>query len=487
MKISISGDTDVGRHREHNEDSHIVLYDNGQEWLEINNTEVDISGSKGLIFAVADGMGGTNAGEIASALTVDALKEKVREIKAIPENQDQANKILNSMILFAHNKIVREAKSNKETKGMGTTIVLGWIVNNILYIAWSGDSRCYHYKRGRVASLIPFTDDHSLVWSRVKLGEITPEQARLSDDSNLILQALGDTLQSPKPDFRWTTIEKNDRILICSDGLNSMLSDIGMQQILDFGSDPTDTCQSLIKAANNAGGRDNITVILADVLEESEILSQPAITTRSAGKRWQLISIIILLLAIICAGIISLDRRYHYLKDLKVKFQKIINDKPDNRANPDKEIKTTKTISESHTNQKQSNFENINKSEEIALVEKIPLDTFEIIVTLKKIESQIEDIEKNMKDWEPGGAERDNVFYTNNVDSFLSIHNHLKRIRISIQQKAVIRKDITSSYLIDNAWISDKFLDSLESAVQREGQRFQNLIVSTKETSISPK
>ena len=179
MKISISGDTDVGRHREHNEDSHIVLYDNGQEWLEINNTEVDISGSKGLIFAVADGMGGTNAGEIASALTVDALKEKVREIKAIPENQDQANKILNSMILFAHNKIVREAKSNKETKGMGTTIVLGWIVNNILYIAWSGDSRCYHYKRGRVASLIPFTDDHSLVWSRVKLGEITPEQARL--------------------------------------------------------------------------------------------------------------------------------------------------------------------------------------------------------------------------------------------------------------------------------------------------------------------
>ncbi len=298
MKISVFGDTIVGKQRDHNEDSLLIQYDNNKQWSEINDQQIEISDSRGLIFAVADGMGGTNAGEVASAVAINTLKEKIKTIPEAIKSPDQIHRILKSIILTIHHNIVKEAKRSKENKGMGTTIVIGWILNNILYIIWIGDSRCYHYNKTKHNQLTPFSDDHSLVWSRVKSGEITDEEARLSSESNLLLQSLGDTFHDPHPDFKWIELSDNDRVLLCSDGLNSMLSTLGIQQILDFSNSTKETCQSLINSANNAGGHDNITAILIDIISKS-LTFGPAIKKRSFYKRWLLGLIAFLILAVI--------------------------------------------------------------------------------------------------------------------------------------------------------------------------------------------
>jgi serine/threonine protein phosphatase PrpC len=214
---------------------------------------------------VADGMGGANAGEVASSIAINTVKKALNSGAPFPDSAHEMEYFLHSIILDAHNSILKSSQRGVKMKGMGTTIVIGYFLRKVLYVAWSGDSRCYVYNRATCAEIYPFTDDHSLVWDRVINHEITQEQARISYDSNLILQSLGGSGQKPKPGFRWVELDDGDRILFCSDGLNSMLSAIGIQQILDLNRSPTATVNSLIKAANNAGGQDNITVIVADV------------------------------------------------------------------------------------------------------------------------------------------------------------------------------------------------------------------------------
>jgi protein phosphatase len=312
MKISVFGDTIVGKQRDHNEDAFVILCDIDRQWQEINDQQINISQSRGLIFSVADGMGGTNAGEVASAIALDAVKEKIAAIPYKIKNPDQVHKIFNSIISSINSKILNEAKKNKETKGMGTTIVLGWIFKNTLFVTWIGDSRCYHYNKSTHDQLNPFSEDHSLVWSRVKGGEITPEEARLSNESNLLLQSLGDTFQNPKPDFKWIKLSANDRILLCSDGLNSMLSSVGIQQILDFSESTKETCQSLINAANNAGGHDNITAIIVDI-NEIDPGSKSTKREKYFNKSWFKVLITLLILAFIGTGIFFLNKKNNYI------------------------------------------------------------------------------------------------------------------------------------------------------------------------------
>lgn len=276
MKLSIYGDSDVGRQRDHNEDSFIILADEENLWSEINNKTLDVSTTRGVIGVVADGMGGTNAGEVASEIAIKTVEEEIQKSVSLPETVDEIKKLMISMLLTGHKRIVKAARRSKETEGMGTTLIIVWIFNQSVFVVWSGDSRCYLYSPGEEKELRPFTDDHSLVWERVKIGEITPEEARLSEDSNLILQSLGGSYQKPEPDFKWGKIQKHDRILVCSDGLNSMLSDVGIQQILDFEKNSFRTCCSLIESANNAGGHDNITAVVMDVLEDDQAGMVPA-------------------------------------------------------------------------------------------------------------------------------------------------------------------------------------------------------------------
>jgi len=270
MKLSVYGESNDGRQRDHNEDSFLILADLEDKWTEINDSELDTTNTKGVLFVVADGMGGTNAGEVASKIAVQTVKSEFSKRESLPRDKESIRKFLVSIVHICHKKIVKEARKKSETEGMGTTIIICWIIGNKLYTTWSGDSRCYLFSPGKDQELHPLTDDHSLVWERVKKGEITSEEARLSDESNLILQSLGGGGQKPDPDFIWKNLSISDRIILCSDGLNSMLSDIGIQQIVEYENDTKRLCQSLIESANNAGGHDNITSIVIDVTDKKE-------------------------------------------------------------------------------------------------------------------------------------------------------------------------------------------------------------------------
>ena len=184
------------------------------------------------------------------------------------------------------------------------------VFENKLYTTWSGDSRCYLFSPDKDQELNPLTDDHSLVWERVKKGEINSEEARLSDESNLILQSLGGGGQKPDPDFIWNDLSISDRIIICSDGLNSMLSDIGIQQIVEYENDTKHLCQSLIESANNAGGHDNITSIVIDVTDKKEVdiiteTNEP-IKSKKHKKFWKYILAPIFILLVL-SGIYFID------------------------------------------------------------------------------------------------------------------------------------------------------------------------------------
>ena len=302
MKISFYGDTNTGRQRDHNEDSFMILCCIDNKWQEMNNTEIDLSATEGALFVVADGMGGANAGEVASDIAVKTIKEKIIANHSLPADNSEIKKLLHAMVMEGHNRIVRFSRNNDSMEGMGTTIIVGVFIKDTLFVIWSGDSRCYVYNKNTDKELTPFTDDHSLVWERVRNKQLNPEEARLSDDSNLILQSLGGVLQKPEPEFKSVRLKSDDRILFCSDGLNSMLSSIGIQQILDCKSSPRETCESLIQAANNAGGRDNITIIIADTSSEGEIITEPGKNIVESKKKKRNFLPLILFLTVIVAG-----------------------------------------------------------------------------------------------------------------------------------------------------------------------------------------
>jgi len=463
MNISISGNTDVGRKRDHNEDSFIILCDTGKQWQRSNNILLDTKDTKGVIVAVADGMGGSNAGEVASALAIETLEERVREIRSVPENPKQAEKLLNQIIQAAHNRIVKEAKRNKNTKGMGTTLVIGWIVDNTVYIAWSGDSRCYHYAKAKQDKLIPFTEDHSLVWSQVRQGEITPEQARLSEDSNLILQALGDVLQPPKPDFKWTNLELQDRILLCSDGLNSMLNDTGIQQILEYDSTSPVTSENLIKAANNAGGHDNITVIVVDVLssppeQESEIAGH--------GKKKRLTTILIgfLITALLALALILANNQYHFFNVLKRKIDTVVEKTTyKNRAKEDspQNFKRANNNIPSEVIYKPSK-DPVEKEEPDLDKELIPDSA--VIAKFRILLDSISIIRANIEEFSKPNSGQEREFYNKHRDEFNTLLIELERIGNEIKAAAFIR-DMESSYLKKE--VDSAYLKTLQEAIKK--------------------
>jgi len=446
MKISIFGDTIVGKQRDHNEDSFVILCDINKQWQEINDQQISISDSRGLIFAVADGMGGTNAGEVASAVAVNTIKEKIDTISYIIKSPEQIHKIFNSIILTIHTNILKETKKNKETKGMGTTIVLGLILKNVLYVTWIGDSRCYHYNKTTHVHLTPFSEDHSLVWSRVKSGEITPEEARLSSESNLLLQSLGDTYQHPHPDFKWIKLANNDRILLCSDGLNSMLSAIGIQQILDFSDSTKDTCQSLINASNNAGGHDNITAILVDIIE-TDTTSKSSVGDKPFNKRWSKGLVTFLVLTLIGIGAYFTDKKLNYIDDIKKKFLSIIQKDSTNTVNnkepgsttdqsdsislyPQNIIDTTTIpdLEKEPTNNKKTKV----KAGSVLNPEKVKQSLQTAMDRIKRIEIKIDSIQPNNSEYQP-------EFYLVHSKSLESILHSLDSLKNRIRGFAEIK------------------------------------------------
>ncbi len=259
--LNTFGITDVGCVREHNEDAILLLTSTDSPQNSASQSRPHL----GTVLMVADGLGGLNAGEVASRIAKEVVLERFSLLSIVPKTDQRIRKYLGNLIMEAHQAIIRHSQQDPACRGMGTTLIIAWIVRGELYTCWSGDSRAYLYHPLHQTSIRPFTDDHSLVWQMVMEGKMTAEQARVDSQSHLILQSLGEAGYPPRPSFRKSKIATGDRILVCSDGLTGMLSDEEIQHILDLCEDTEPTCHKLVEAAKKAGGRDNVSVLLADV------------------------------------------------------------------------------------------------------------------------------------------------------------------------------------------------------------------------------
>lgn len=219
------------------------------------------------LFVVADGMGGHSCGEVASAMAVESIATFFRhahvdEESTWPYAYDDAfsftaNK-LRTAISVANEKIHAHAQDHPESRGMGTTVVATAVNESTLSIAYVGDSRAYLIRDGALDLL---TSDHSWVNEQVKLGHLSGDEAARHPFRNVITKALG-TRDEAQPDLRDLEIRPGDRVLLCTDGLNSMLDDATILATASSEPEPSALCKKLVDLANEAGGEDNITVIV---------------------------------------------------------------------------------------------------------------------------------------------------------------------------------------------------------------------------------
>ena len=235
--------TDTGMVRDNNEDSVALDPDNH-------------------VAILADGMGGYNAGEVASAMATTFVRSELGRWLAEGGSQASAREIKRAMEICidnANRSIFNAANSQPQYAGMGTTLVMGVFQDARTLIGHVGDSRCYRLRGGNFVQL---TRDHSLLQEQLDAGLITPEQAQYATHKNLVTRALGveDTVLLEVNEFR---VEDGDLYLLCSDGLSDMLSDERMAAVLVTAGTLEEKANALVDAANDGGGRDNISVILA--------------------------------------------------------------------------------------------------------------------------------------------------------------------------------------------------------------------------------
>lgn len=270
MQMRTSGLTDTGRARSNNEDSYVI---------------------EEPLLVVADGMGGAAAGEVASSVTVETIASAFRDKTDI--SAEHAQVLLEKAILAADDTIHKMAAKNTDQAGMGTTVVAAVKYDDRVLIGFVGDSRAYcisgtvetgHEPQTQASaadaptvmlkkvddqsgkpvtsSIKRLTQDHSVVMNLVSAGVITEEDIRSHPLRNRITKCVG-SLGDLRPDFLWFTPEDGDILLLCSDGLWEMVHEDIMLAVVKSSSTPFEMCKRLIAAANDAGGHDNITVIIA--------------------------------------------------------------------------------------------------------------------------------------------------------------------------------------------------------------------------------
>jgi protein phosphatase len=240
LELRPFGLTDAGKVRQNNEDALLV----GE-------------GEDETLFVVADGIGGFEAGEVASSLAVDVLKD-------LPPGES-----FRAAIGEANRRIVAAGRGDEKLSGMGTTVVAirfgGTQGEPVAEVAHVGDSRAYLMRGG---DMKPITEDHSLVAELVRSGDLTRDQAAEHPQKNLITRALGAD-EEVDVDTAVLSVEAGDRVLLCSDGLSDMVSEAGISEILaQSPDDPERAARGLLSAALDAGGNDNITVVVVDVMEQ---------------------------------------------------------------------------------------------------------------------------------------------------------------------------------------------------------------------------
>ncbi len=259
VRVKLFARTDVGQVREHNEDNFLVadLTRRSRGLLEANRATT--VGPQGAVFAVCDGMGGAAAGEIASQLAVDIIYERLVEgLDERPVKRDELARRLVRAVEAAGLRIFHEAKADRSRRGMGTTVTAAALVDEMLFFAQVGDSRGYIL---RGDTLVQLTRDQSLVNQLIEAGQLTEEEAETFEHNNIILQALG-TSDTVQVDLTYAEVRQGDVLLLCSDGLSGMVRFEEIREVLRSSTEPLEICKALTERANQAGGHDNITVIV---------------------------------------------------------------------------------------------------------------------------------------------------------------------------------------------------------------------------------
>lgn len=269
LTYKIAAMTDVGLVRTNNEDNLCVISNLDQKGSTWKNNEVCNLGTRGALLVVADGMGGMNAGEVASEIAVSVVKARFTDdIDRVDLNSDESIvKFMNDSIVIADNTIKSEGKHRPEAKGMGTTIVIAWLLAGKLYVSWCGDSRAYLYNPHR--GLVQISKDHSYVQDLVDKGIVKPEDAFDFPESNVITRCLSHSSMKAVPDNLSSPyiVGEGDIILLCTDGLCGMIRDNEIADVMAaHTTDMSECVECLIEAAKVAAGADNVTVCLCQIM-----------------------------------------------------------------------------------------------------------------------------------------------------------------------------------------------------------------------------
>ena len=250
MNYTFCAQTDPGRVRENNEDS--VVFDAATR-----------------LAVLADGMGGYNAGEVASGMATAFIKSELARwlSEAGPQaNTGQVRRAIEICVDNANRSIFNAAQANAQYAGMGTTLIVGVFQGATLMLGHIGDSRCY---RLRGNELLQITRDHSLLQEQIDAGLLTPAQAAASPNKNLVTRALG-VEDAVLLELSEHQVEAGDIYLMCSDGLSDMVDDVALAAILQHEASLAQMAAELVSMANDNGGRDNISVLLTQVAGTSE-------------------------------------------------------------------------------------------------------------------------------------------------------------------------------------------------------------------------
>ncbi len=272
VKFKLAAGTNVGLLRQNNEDNFIVCPDlSSSQWLIPQDDAFADLGPYGALLVVADGMGGMNAGEVASAIAVETIQKlfTAEALEPVVNDDKLIQEFMTNVVKSADLNILNRSENDSSTQGMGTTVVMVWILGRRAYVCWCGDSRCYvlNHRNG----LIRLSKDHSFVQELVDRGELAPEYASDHPLSNVITRCLGNTEKRAEPDVRVYELYDGDTIMLCSDGLSGLCQDELIANIIDeFSENPMECKNELISAALSNGGHDNVTVAVCKIHMDSD-------------------------------------------------------------------------------------------------------------------------------------------------------------------------------------------------------------------------
>jgi serine/threonine protein phosphatase PrpC len=289
--IDWHGLSDKGRVRETNEDQFLIA--GLHRSLLIHQTSLNheahtrlFGGSQGHLLAVADGLGGQVGGRRASTLAMDTLTRYVLRTTSwfFSLHNEREDDLIDDLAaaLERCNKTIEQAAAGSGPEEMGTTLTMAYVVWPRLYVVHAGDSRCYLRRGGRLEQI---TRDHTMAQRFVESGELTAEEAKTSRWSHVLWNCLGGGGATRlEPEVYKTTLQLGDTLLLCTDGLTKGVQDAQILEFLRRDQSARHTCEQLVRAANEAGGRDNITVIVVSFRETAQAQHAQAETARAVHK-----------------------------------------------------------------------------------------------------------------------------------------------------------------------------------------------------------